>query len=209
MRINPTKTWRAIERAARSRAPLPTKMSKVVDVCSAAFPHPDWERIAKLPFEQDVANLASWIPAVLEQNPPKIALRGLWFGLCNPVTDDDEVTADVYFAGSKSFAADDEDCTWAKDLTYTPPDAYSGSECLRKIYSIAYPKRRKRGGALENDAEWSLCLAFSLFALQELLKSMTPKDFRSKASSIGVVVGFDDGDFFKVGSVTKAGLVPA
>ena len=89
------------------------------------------------------------------------------------------------------------------------PDAYSDSECLRQIYAIAYPKRRKRRAALENDAEWSLCLAFSLFALQDLLKPMTPKDFRSKASRIGVVVGFDGGDFIKVGSVTKSGLVGA
>jgi hypothetical protein len=209
MRINATKTWRAIERTARSRASIATKMSKVIDACSAALPHPDWERMAKLPFEQDVANLAPWIPTVLERNPPEIALHGLWFGLCNPITDDDEVTADVYFAGSESFSADDEECAWARDLTYTPPDAYSGSECLRKIYAIAHPRRSKPGGALEDDAEWSLCLAFSLFALQELLKSTTPNDFRSKASSIGVVVGFDDGDFMKVGRVTKSGLVAA
>src|SRR5690348_6611109 len=74
VRIDPDKAWRTIREASRSDASVSTKMSHVIDVCAAAFPHPDWKRLALLPFDKDVESLATWIPSVLRREPPTICI---------------------------------------------------------------------------------------------------------------------------------------
>lgn len=200
MKVDTAAVWKQINAVLVADLSVDAKMQRVIDVCDASFPHPDWKTLRSIDYSGAVRELASWFGDVVEADPPDIMIRGVWVGVCNPVVDG-KVRADMYFAGAERF--DREDPDWASEADYYPEDAYAGSSALRAIYEIAYGSRNGLG----NEAEWPLALAFPVFAVRDLLAQATPALFRG-SSPIGVSVGFDSGDFFDVGELTVHGLRP-
>jgi hypothetical protein len=171
-------------------------MQRLIKRCNAVCPHPDWEELARLPYD-DVADLEAWLSRLIQASPPHKPLAGLWFGLFNPVYDRVAVS-DIYVCGSNRF--DPGDCEWAVGPGWWPEGRYAHSKILAEIYTIAY---RKDG--LANSAEYPLCLAYSAAAVRELLNSPKIQSHTRSWGSPGVTVGFDSGDFVLLGRLTENG----
>ena len=108
----------------------------------------------------------------------------------------------MYLGAMAAYTPNDERLGWLDHERYFPSDSYAGSTSLRKIYEIGYA----REDSLGNDAEWPLCLAFGAFAVRSLLRGQMPQLVGSSVKRIGVACGFDGGDLFKLGELTRSGF---
>jgi hypothetical protein len=170
--------------------PLGPRMARVIDWCEPRRPHPDWRRLRALDYDQDVPRLSRWLATALGEAPVSGRFQGLWFGLCNPVVDD-EATADLYVIGSSRF--DPTDIEWAVGADFRPEAGDLGSAALAGIYRIAYAS----ADGLGNDAEYPLVLACgAMLARAALEVAPLAGPFGSVQ---GAAVGFDSGDFLFLG----------
>jgi len=189
----------AIREYLHSGAPVADRMAAVVAVCERSVPHPDWAALRELPYYR-LAPLRAWLRRLFVEEPPAVPLAGLWFGLYNPRRGR-ATTADLRLGGSTRFT-DDGKLEWACELEYRP-QVSARSAMLRSIYAIP---NGSEAGQLGNAAEWSLCLAYSAFAVQRLLSEVEPGLILRGSESVGVAVGFDSGDFLLVGRLTSQGF---
>jgi hypothetical protein len=176
-------------------------MERLIAQCASQNPHPQWQRLEALPFE-DTSAFRDWIERPFRFDPPPEPLAGLWFGLFNPVYEG-TVVADLYVCGSNRFEPNLEDNDWAVGPDWWPEHRYANSSVLASVYKIAY----ERGG-LGNDAEYPLCLAYAGLVVRDLLKSEVARVILESAGRVGVAVGFDSGDFVLLGRVVETGLLP-
>jgi hypothetical protein len=190
-----------IETEFGKRQPIRESIDGLIARCSQARPHPDWEELKSIPFE-DITKLRQWIERPFLLDPPPVHLAGLWFGLFNPIYNG-EAAADMYVCGSTRFDPNDETGDWATGPEWWPQHRYAQSSMLADIYKIAY-----RSDGLGNDAEYPLCLAYGALAVRDLLSELNPELVLKSADSLGVAVGFDSGDFVLVGRLSRAGLTP-
>jgi hypothetical protein len=175
-------------------------MQRLIGRCRDARPHPDWDELAGLPYE-DVADLQDWLYKQFQLYPPKKNLAGLWFGLFNPIYNQVPV-ADIYVCGTNQFTSDSSDGQWAVNADWRPKGRYAHSKILASIYKIAY-----RENGLENDAEYPLCLMYGAAVVRELLNSPNVSAITEKCGTPGIAVGFDSGDFVLLGRLTSGGIV--
>lgn len=196
MQIDSDLVFARIESLVHEQRTVAAKMNEVIDACEASFPHHGWRDLRELPYDAEPVRLRGWILDVLRNEPPLVAIRGVWFGVANYVLDGRE-TADMHFTGSAAYDADDVDQSWAVYAEYRPEHGEAESVILDSIFDIAY----RRHPQLENNAEWSLCLAYAAFAVAEVLRHEKPAFFGSDGP-IGVAVGFDDGDSVTIGDLT-------
>lgn len=175
-------------------------MQRMIGRCREACPHPDWNELARLTYE-DTADLQDWLYRQFQLYPPRKPLAGLWFGLFNPIYDQGTV-ADIYVCGTKQFTPNPSDCQWAVGATWRPKGRYAHSKTLANIYQIAY-----RENGLGNDAEYPLCLMYGAAVVRELLNSPNVSNITNKIGTPGVAVGFDSGDFVLLGRLTSSGIV--
>jgi len=199
--VNVNRVFGIISELASSSLPISEKMGRVIAVCSQEHPHSDWSDLSVIPYDEDSAKLHSWLPRVMASEPPPFKIRGLWFGIGTFLVDGRE-TADMHVIGSNRYDPNDRSQDWAVRAGYRPENGVAESMALDQIHRIAY----RSAESLENDAEWSLCLAYAVFAVSQLLRSATPALFGSD-TDVGVVVGFDEGDSLTLGYVTVHGLV--
>lgn len=192
---------------ARQR-PVTESMSTLIDQCESAHPHADWEKLRTLPYAE-VESLAGWLEAQFREDPPDIMLKGLWFGLCNPHRGRGNPVADLRVSGAEQF--DPTGCDWAVNAPWWPMARYAQSEALAEVYRIAYRRgasEEDRNGRLGNDAEYPLCLGYGAFALRQVFAEyLSPAPILGESESVGVMVGFDSGDFLHVGTLTLSGFV--
>lgn len=187
------KLFDAIVRAVSADGSLGHRMMAVVNECESQLAHKDWVRIRNIDFDADAARLEPWLMRALAEAPTPNSLRGLWFGLNNPLALG-EVTADIYVAASKSF--DETAADWACDADFFPSSGHLNSTGLASIYNTAYSS----SNGLANDAEYPLVLAYGAMlariAIESLNISQCPLPMLE-----GAAVGFDGGDFLFLGKV--------
>jgi hypothetical protein len=188
-----------LEVAVRSICSVTEGMSPIIDVCFEAWPHEDWGALRALDFEADVAHLVDWLKALILRDPPPGAIDGLWFGLANPYHGD-EPTSDMYVGGGEDAARDPG--AWAENLTWAP-DGDARSQALDRIYRIAYGKG---ADGLCNRAEYPLCLAYACLAVRRLATTLPPAVLLGEAQARVIQVGYPDGDFLRIGTLTSEGL---
>ena len=174
-------------------------MRNVIDRCAATAPHRDWARLRGLPFDE-LGSLQEWVQTAIFTESPDQPLQGLWFGIFNPVYGDGP-TADFYISGTDRFDPDPESNEWAGGPAWWPDSRYARSEVMESIYRTAY-----RPGGLQNDAEYPLCLAYTAFAVRDLLNVLDARQVLRAIGPVGVAVGFDSGDFLLLGRYTRDGL---
>jgi hypothetical protein len=201
MGLNHSAIFAKIEELTVADLPAGDCMKEVIRLCSSDIPHASWSELSAIKYDEDVVSLASWIPDTFEKQPAPFQIKALWIGICNP-SDGDNVWADMYVAAMGEYDSEDDELNWLwKDPRHYPKKkSYAQSSSLSRIYEIGYAS-----GGLGINAEWPLCLAFGAFAARALLRGTGTKMIGSVAESIGVVVGFDDGDMLKVGEVTTSG----
>lgn len=198
--------WIVAELAAER--PVAESMARLIDECEAAHPHADWPRFRELDYA-DLTNVVEWIEAPFEFEPPECRLRGLWFGLHNPYSDDGTPVIDLRVSGSARYDPADVNLGWAVRPEWEPEYAGAGSAVLAEIYRIAYrPKAsaEERKGRLSDDAEYPLCLGYGAFAVRDALGQVDAALLLGHADSLGVAVGFDSGDFVRLGEFGPDGL---
>lgn len=174
------------------------RMLSVIAECEVQCPHPDWRLLKKIDFNQDVASLSTWLSKAFSEASQSTNFKGLWFGLFNPIYDE-EPTADIYVAASPEF--DSGEIEWACDATFSPAEGMLHSKVLDAIYRIAYGK----DSGLGNDAEYPLVLAYGAMlakAALEQAKFKSPFD-----TLVGAAVGFDSGDSFFLGEFCNGKFV--
>jgi hypothetical protein len=203
VRIDSDLVFQRIQSLVHDGRTIAAKMNAVIDACEAAVPHLGWRDLRALPYDAESTHVRSWISEVLRNEPPPFTIRGIWFGIGNYLIDGRE-TADMHIVASAAYDATDVDQNWAVYAEYRPEHGEAESRILDSIYDIAYRVHPE----LENEAEWSLCLAYAAFAIAQMLRTETPAFFGA-ADDIGVVVGFDEGDSLTIGSLTSHGLTPA
>lgn len=198
-----------VEELARRR-PIGEVMSALIDKCEAARPHPDWQLLRSLEYD-DLSPLLLWVEEVFCDEPPVAPLHGLWFGLFNPCPDGRTPVADIYVCGSKQFDPDPDANGWAVGPDWWPDGRNATSEVLADLYRLAYRqsvRRSEQDAALGNDAEYPLVLGYGALAVREMLTRLDPVLFLGESDAIGVTVGFDSGDFVVIGELTEGGLRP-
>lgn len=195
------KLFEKIIEVADADASMTQRMLAVIEECSRQKPHPDWEFFAHIDFEADAPGIQHWLSSAFDTLEQQQRVRGLWFGLVN-LSDGSNTTADVYVGGSPNFDGDDID--WASEIPAITEHNYLNSEVLREIYAKAY---RDGVGALGNDAEYPIALAYGAIAAVQTLRGdglLSP----SLASVRGAAAGFDSGDFLFLGSAEQGRFYP-
>jgi hypothetical protein len=92
---------------------------------------------------------------------------------------------------------DEQDIDWASELHTTTDSNYLNSKVLHELYARAY---RDGEGALGNDAEYPLALAYGAMAAIQSLQGAG--QLAAGLSSIqGAAAGYDSGDFLFIGTV--------
>ena len=169
------------------------RMMAIVDECESQLAHKDWGVIRKIDFDSDANRLEHWLKGALAEAPTPSTLRGLWFGLYNPVVGE-EATADIYVSASESF--DESSIDWACNSSFFPASDSLGSNGLASIYNIAYGSTK----GLENDAEYPLVLAYGAMLARAAIESLNITQSPLPMLE-GAAVGFDDGDLLFLGRV--------
>lgn len=194
--------FEAIEKLLPGTAAVSTKIGALIDLCESLAPHDDWATLRGLPYDEETGHLVAWLRDLWAQQPPSAAIRGLWFGLFNPLIDEDHASADVRLTGSPSFDGDGQGFEWAMEIDYDPAGGEARSSILASIYAIAYADESSLG----NTAEYSLVFGYTAFAIAHILRSF---DVPAALDGAGVAVGFDSGDGIVLGRLTPTGLVLA
>ena len=188
-----------INREIRGEASIDESMQRMIELCEDARSHHDWRQLRELPYN-NLSPLRQWIVRPFQDEPPAKDIKGLWFGLFNPVVGG-EAIADMYVCGSTRFDSEDPVHDWACDPQWWPEARYSGSEILADIYRIAYQQ-----DGLGNDAEYPLCLLYACLAVRGLLTP--PPDEIARLENVGVAVGYDSGTGINLGMIGQTDLQP-
>jgi hypothetical protein len=189
--------WRGLPEYVMSIRPPCEVIGQVIDICEGQRRHDDWQRLRALEWDGGVTRVAEWLHDVLQRKPPPQTVRGLWFGVNNPVDADGRTRSDLYVAGTSEYDPDDEDLGWVSSGIYYP-DAQPAPACLTDMYRIAY----MRDDGLQNDAEWPVALVFGCVAVARALEALgRSRDSWRPGAPAGVVCGFDGGDFIFVGEL--------
>lgn len=184
-----------------SRRCVSESMHRLTNECEHQRPDSAWHKFYPLPYD-DTTALQAWLMRAFQQEPPSVVLRGLWFGLSNYLDEDRKPFTDLSMCGSTRFDSNPEDNSWAGSAEWYPKDRFAKSTILAELYRLAYD------GRLGNDAEYSLCLGYSAFAVSAALNAIAPVLGLESSSEIGIAVGFDDGDFLLLGRLMPTGLSP-
>jgi len=204
------------ERLRGSGSSVTESMGRIIDMCAKLKPHPDWPAFAALDYESDVRHLGTWLDQTFRVSEPPAATTGLWFGLFNPV-ENEEPTADLYLAGGH---AEPDDADWLYDLDWRP-GGRAHSVVLDAIYRLSYPPglltsasseaeksayESEAAKKLGNDAEYNLCLAYGVFAIEALAEGDRAATLSHGGVERRIAVGFDSGDFVVLGSSSVGGF---
>lgn len=166
------------------------RMHVLIDACARQLAHPDWERIRHIDFEADAPALKGWLAAAGRDGVLHQGHHGLWFGILNPLVDDEPVT-DLYVASSPSY--DGDDVEWSAEIDPRDGASYLGSAVLADLYRVAYGS----SDGLGNDAEYPLALAYGAMAAASALAQHV---FAPQLGSLrGAAAGFDSGDGLIIG----------
>jgi hypothetical protein len=200
----------AVERFVRAKAgtSIPDGIAQILDLAAATTPHADWARLRTIDASVEAARLNQWFDWSLAAKPPDGPLHGLFFNVCNPIRADGVVTTDLDLGGTRQSA--DEDADWLFKQVYRSPD-HAHAPVLDALYEIAYGSHDfgdPASGALQNDAEYPVGLAYAVLAARAIVEGRTSRDVAGPGAVVSVAAGFGEGDIALVGNLTPTGFNP-
>ena len=192
MALDFNKTLMAIQDCLGNDKSISENMEYIISVCEEDTPHQDWVLLRRLGYH-DTNSMKKWLSNVLVTEKPNFIIKGLYFGLFNPIVND-KPTADIYICGSSIYDEDDID-EWTCDPEYWPEKRHANSSILGDIYNIAYAS----DDSLGNDVEYPLCLGYGCLLVKHLLTAIDAKILRDAcADNVAIAVGFDSGDYIMI-----------
>jgi hypothetical protein len=144
MPLDHGRVFATIQQHLHSAAPITARMAAVIDACEQSLPHPGWAAFRDLPFDE-LSAMREWLRKVFEQEPPRVRLAGLWFGLFHPSAGGGGASTDIRVGGSTRFT-DNGELDWAYGLEYRPVNSWACSPVLDIIHCTAYGGRPLVGG---------------------------------------------------------------
>ncbi|MEN6627178.1 MAG: hypothetical protein ABFD69_13220 [Candidatus Sumerlaeia bacterium] len=162
-----------------------------------------WDALAELDVKKDLKSHVDWLVKGFKEEPPPKEINALWFGIFERLEQKTKSSyATLYIAGSDRYDAEKRySIDWAVRPRYFPEWRYAPSPVLDQISS----EEHKAKGS--HDAFTFLTLGYAAlltrFALVAAMKTIE-HDFGEQQCP--VAVGFDEGGFFFIGSVSNEGF---
>jgi hypothetical protein len=176
---------------------VPEFMRSLIDQHAAKYPQHDWRPIHAIEWNEN-GRLSQWLDRLLIEEPPSRP-RVLWLGLFNPIIND-QPTADLYIAGSKTWKADGDWWGVGRKTWWWPNSRYSNSRCLHELYQRCYPT------GPGNDGENLLGLGYAARVLVELVQPPHRERLLGGSAKVALAVGWDSGSPFELGMLNTGGL---
>ncbi|MCS4236027.1 hypothetical protein [Stenotrophomonas sp. BIGb0135] len=168
-------------------------------------PHPSWAVLKELDCSVESAGVGKWLTRVLRRAPCPFPVRAIYFGLGERATRDGVEFADLYFGLLGHYEPADKACEWLwRNPRHYPDKAYLGSATL-KAAGVICNEDEVTGLGTPGHIVFALSFATLLLrasldgSIYQLLGAVEP---------VGVVVGFDSGDLFRLGELHSDGFRP-
>ncbi|MCF7751027.1 hypothetical protein KQ945_09745 [Bacillus subtilis subsp. subtilis] len=201
--------YRAFYRLLATEVRASTDVSRSMDTLLAwghqRIPHPSWAALKELDCSVESAGVGKWLTRVLRRAPCPFPVRAIYFGLGERTNRDRVEFADLYFGLLSHYEPADKACEWLwRGPSHYPAKAYLGSATL------------KAGGVICNEDEAAglgtpghvvFALAFATLLLRAALDGEIYQRLGA-VEPVGVVVGFDSGDLFRLGELHGEGFQP-
>lgn len=169
------------------------------------IPHPSWAALKELDCSVESAGMGKWLTRVLRRAPCPFPVRAIYFGLGERATRDGVEFADLYFGLLSRYEPEDKACEWLwRNPRHYPDKAYLGSATL-KAAGVICNEDEVTGLGTPGHIVFALSFATLLLrasldgSIHQLLGAVEP---------VGVVVGFDSGNLFRLGELHSDGFRP-
>jgi hypothetical protein len=132
-------------------------------------------------------------------------VRAIYFGLGERATRDRVEFADLYFGLLSHYEPEDKACEWLwRNPSHYPDKAYLGSATLKAAGVIC---NADEVAGLGTPGHIVFALAFATLLLRASLDGGIHQ-LLGAVEPVGVVVGFDSGDLFRLGELHSDGFRP-
>lgn len=194
------KAWRLLTRLVDDGCPVEVGLKRLIRQASKAFPSAQWSSIKLESYGHPDSGLSKWLSEVLRKEPPSSRINAFWFGLYHPTSRG----SDVYVAGSDQFDPSDTTADWASAPAWWPGGRYANSRGLFQLFKSL----RRFPSEARQFAEWLLLLGYAALSVARLCRVLDADLLLGRRRERAIAVGFDDGDFLVLGSLTRSGLKP-
>lgn len=167
-------------------------MDAAIDLGKRQMSVAGWDAFRDLPYEDESNERSSFFVDVIQRDPPKAPLAGLYAEITYP-SRRGETVADLDLSGSDSYQPGGEE--WFGLINYWPKNASAGSDVLASIHRLAHVP-----GGLGNSADYTLCLAWSAYLARACGRQYVGQVL---ADRIGCRVGFSGGDWIELGWIER------
>jgi hypothetical protein len=194
-----------LKRTVRRKPTFRSGMAAMLKWCAQRQPHPDWAKLARLPFAADAAAARTWLNGVIAKEPASFPIRGIYFPVVELVDarDNDLTAVTVAFTGQ--YEPEDEKRLWAiGDLRHDPKRGLFKARTLQKA-----AERFHREDGIGSEAVYHFGLTYAALLAQSLLTPALHKSLGSPREPIGILTGWNDGDTLLLGELKRTGLMPA
>jgi hypothetical protein len=197
--------YRLLAAEVRASTDVGQSMQTLLAWGDQRIPHPSWAALGKLDCSVESAGMGKWLTRVLRRAPCPFPVRAIYFGLGERATRDGVEFADLYFGLLGHYEPADKACEWLwRNPRHYPDNAYLGSATL-KAAGVICNEDEVTGLGTSGHVAFALAFAALLLrasldgAIHQLLGAVEP---------VGVVVGFDSGDLFRLGELHRHGFEP-
>ena len=178
-------------------------MQKLLEWGSKSIPHDSWTALKALDCSAEPGKVGTWLVRVLSRSPCPFPVRAIYFGLGECATRARVEYADLYFGLMSEYQPSDKKSSWLwRDPRHYPSNSYFRSQPLKSA-----------GVICNEDEEFGLStpghMVFSLsFAALLLNSSLNGSIYHLLGGTepIGIVMGFDSGDLFQLGTLQSDGF---
>lgn len=180
-------------------------MQTLLDWGAQRIPHPSWAAMKELDCSVESAGMGKWLTRVLRRAPCPFPVRAIYFGLGERSTRDRVEFADLYFGLLSHYEPEDKACEWLwRNPRHYPDKAYLGSAILKTAGVIC---NEDEVTGLGTPAHIVFALAFATLLLRASLDGRIHQ-LLGAVEPVGVVVGFDSGELFRLGELNSDGFRP-
>ena len=188
---------RTVAEMVKGGAGVAEILPKAIDLCHEIEASDSWQQLRSIDWTADVVQSQTWFTGLLGTSAPPPSISGFWFGIFNPVRND-EPLSDYYVSGSAKYPEEE----WVFELDWRPEGRYATSLAQAEIY-----RRALAGGTqIGSIADYVLTFAHAAATVNDLISATDRGLLLSGAAVKGIAVGHDSGDVLFLGEVTAQGV---